>query len=78
MLRKTIFACVCASAAALAAPQPQPVPFPTQQDHQNMMDQLGIKTLRPGANGNENAPGHANYDEAQATPYPAWPALMTL
>jgi hypothetical protein len=25
----------------------------TEQDHQNMMDQLGIKALRPGPSGNE-------------------------
>ena len=40
------------------------------QDHQNMMDQLGIKALRPGPSGNEKAPNHANYDEAKANPYP--------
>ena len=28
----------------------------TQQDHQNMMAQLGITKLRPGPSGNENAP----------------------
>ena len=60
--------------AALAAP----VTFTTEQDHQNMMDQLHIQKLRPGANGDEKAPGHANYDEALANPYPNWPALMTL
>src|SRR5580658_6297802 len=34
------------------------------EDHQNMMDQLGIKALRPGPSGNETAANHANYDEA--------------
>ncbi len=29
-----------------------------------MMDQLGIKALRPGPSGNEKAPNHANYDES--------------
>ena len=47
-----------------------PVTFTADQDHQNMMDQLGIKTLRPGWSGNENAPNHANYDESKANPYP--------
>jgi hypothetical protein len=28
---------------------PPPVTFTVEQDHQNMMDQLGIKALRPGA-----------------------------
>ena len=35
-------------AAAYAAGVPAPVTFTTEQDHQNMMDQLHIKTLRPG------------------------------
>ena len=33
-----------------------------------MMDQLGIKALRPGPSGNEKAPNHANYDESKANP----------
>lgn len=57
---------------------PQPVTFTTQQDHQNMMDQLGIKTLRPGYSGNESAPNHANYDESTANPYPTLPDALTL
>jgi hypothetical protein len=48
------------------------------QDHQNMMDQLGIKALRPGPSGTETAPNHANYDEATANPYPNLPDVMTL
>ena len=43
-----------------------------------MMDQLGIKTLRPGWNGNENAPNHANYDESKANPYPNVPDPLTM
>jgi hypothetical protein len=50
----------------------------TQQDHQNMMDQLGIKKLRPGPSGNENAPNHANYDESLANPFPDLPEVLTL
>jgi hypothetical protein len=48
------------------------------QDHQNMMDQLHIKALRPGPSGNESAPNHANYDEATANPYPNLPDVLTL
>jgi len=55
-----------------------PVRFTTEQDHQNMMDQIGIKSLRPGPSGNESAPNHANYDESLATPYPDLPDLLTL
>ena len=43
-----------------------------------MMDQLGIKTLRPGWSGNENAPNHANYDESKANPYPNVPDPLTM
>ena len=42
-----------------------------------MMEQLGITKLRPGPSGNENAPNHANYDEAQANPYPNLPDVLT-
>ncbi len=52
--------------------------FTTEQDHQNMMAQLGIQTLRPGPNGDEKAPDHANYDESKANPYPDWPDVLTL
>jgi hypothetical protein len=57
---------------------PPPVQFTAAQDHQNMMDQLGIKSVRPGPSGNESAPNHANYDESIATPYPDLPDLLTL
>jgi hypothetical protein len=50
----------------------------TEQDHQNMMDQLGIKALRPGPSGNEKAPNHANYDESKANPYPDLPDPLTM
>jgi hypothetical protein len=43
-----------------------------------MMDQLGIKTLRPGPSGSETAPNHANYDESLANPYPNLPDVLTL
>ena len=42
-----------------------------------MMDQLGIKALRPGPSGNEKAPNHANYDEALANPFPNLPDPLT-
>jgi hypothetical protein len=48
------------------------------EDHQNMMEQLGIKALRPGPSGNESAPNHANYDEATANPYPNLPDALVL
>ena len=57
---------------------PPPVNFTAEQDHQNMMDQLGIKTLRRGADGDEKSPNHANYDEALANPFPNYPDILTL
>ena len=56
---------------------PPPVTFTAEQDHQNMMDQLGIKALRPGPSGNEKAPNHANYDEEKANPFPDIPDPLT-
>jgi hypothetical protein len=57
---------------------PKPKNWTTQEDHQNMMNQLGIKKLRPGPSGNENAPNHANYDESLANPFPNLPDVLTL
>ena len=57
---------------------PQPMNWTAEQDHQNMMDQLGIKALRPGPSGNESAPNHANYDESKANPFPNLPDVLTL
>ena len=57
---------------------PPPVNFTAEQDHQNMMDQLGVTRLRPGASGNDSSPNHANYDESIANPYPELPDVLTL
>ena len=57
---------------------PRLTTFTTQQDQSNMLQQLGIKRLRPGPNANESAPDHANYDESLADPCPQLPdALIT-
>jgi len=47
-------------------------------DRRDMMGKLGIRALRPGPSGNEQAPNHANYDEAAANPYPNLPDVLTL
>ncbi|GAC1474666.1 MAG: hypothetical protein NVSMB9_25460 [Isosphaeraceae bacterium] len=63
--------------ASTGAPRKQePVVFTTRQDHQNMLDQLGITKLRPGRDGNPNAPNPANTDETKANPYPKLPSLL--
>ena len=55
-----------------------PRTFTAQQDHDDMMRQLGITALRPGPSGDEKAPNHANYDPALANPYPDLPDPLTL
>jgi hypothetical protein len=67
----------CLAGAYAQNPSPAAVTFTPEQDHQNMMDQLGIKALRPGPSGNEKAPNHANYDESIANPYPDVPDPLT-
>ena len=61
-----------------ASDVPQPKNWTAEQDHQNMMDQLGIKALRPGPSGDESKPNHANYDVALANPFPNLPDVLTL
>jgi hypothetical protein len=48
----------------------------TQADHKRLMEQLGIKSLRPGPSGNPNAPNAANTDESKANPYPNLPEAL--
>ena len=69
---------VLAQESATSATLPAPVTFTAEQDHQNMMDQLGIQALRPGPSGDPKAPDHANYDESKANPYPNLPDALTL
>jgi hypothetical protein len=64
-------------ATPLAAQQPV-VQLTAEQAQRNMMDQLGIRRLRPGASANDTAANHANYDEALANPYPTLPDPLTL
>ncbi|MGO8756689.1 MAG: acetylxylan esterase [Terracidiphilus sp.] len=80
-LTPIVLACFLVAATASQAQNsaaPPPVVFTADQDRQNMMDQLGIKALRPGFSGNENAPNHANYDESKANPYPILPDPLTM
>jgi hypothetical protein len=73
-----LFSVYGASAQITTATYPAPVTFTQEQDHQNMMDQLGIKVLRPGPSGNDKDPNHANYNELLANPYPQLPDALTL
>ncbi len=56
------------SAAAQFGPSPE-IQKASEADHQRTMDELHIKSLRPGANGTPGAPNQANYDEANAGTY---------
>jgi lysophospholipase L1-like esterase len=73
---------LCASQMAAGQPAQNPSAdapknWTAEQDHQNMMDQLGIKALRPGPSGNDKAPNHANNDESKANPFPNLPDALT-
>lgn len=82
MHHRTMLACIAAAALAAAVPASSQIvtsagPWTAEQDHQDMMDQLGIRKLRPGPSGNPSDANAANTDEAKANPYPDWPPLMT-
>jgi hypothetical protein len=77
----SVFSLVAAVAVVLSVSAQSAVEtknWTAAEDHQNMMDQLGIKALRPGPSGNESAPNHANYDEATANPFPNLPEVLKL
>jgi len=79
-MKRIVGLLLLASTAAMAQnSNPPPVTFTALQDHKNMMDQLGIKALRPGPSGDEEAPNHANYDESDANRLiPTLPDVLTL
>jgi hypothetical protein len=62
-----------------ASNPPPPQKMTAQQDHANMMQQLGITSLRPGADGrNPQAPNYQNTDESKANRWPNLPDPLTL
>ena len=56
---------------------PRIITYTADQDRDNMMQQLGIKKLRPGPSANASDPNHANYDESIANPCPVLPDILT-
>jgi hypothetical protein len=66
------------STAPDAAHPPASQNWTAQQDHKNMLEQLGITRLRPGPSGQPGATNSANYDPAKANPYPDLPEVLTL
>jgi hypothetical protein len=78
LLLLTSLGAVAQNTASETSKYPPLVTFTNDQDHDDMMKQLGIKTLRPGPSGNESAPNHANYDESKANPCAVLPDILTL
>ena len=66
------------SSAADAGKAPEPLNWNTQEDHRNMLEQLGMIRLRPVPSGQPGAANSANYDPAKANPDPDLPELLTL
>ena len=75
-----VFAGVLAAVTSSAATNPPtPMNWTAEQDHQNMMDQLGLQSLRRGRDGSHtNSPFYANYDESKANPFPNLPDPLVL
>ena len=73
---------VCAASATTALAQrtvaDSASAWTAADDHRQMMQQLGIKTLRPGPSGNERDPNHANYEETKANPFTSLPDALIL
>ena len=79
-MRTVLLACasLAAAVAAFAGELPPPLELTAEQDHKLMMDQLGITSIREGANGRDpNAANAANYDESKGNPYPELPDALT-
>jgi hypothetical protein len=66
-------------AAAPPLSVPPPVALSAEQDHRRLLDLLGVKALRPGADGrNPQAPHAANYDETKAGPFSTLPDPLVM
>jgi hypothetical protein len=66
-------------AQADSAGFPAPLHLSAEQDHQQMMQQLHIDSIRRGADGNNpQSPFFANYDESKANPYPELPDPLVM
>lgn len=79
-LSLALWGCVAIGPRALAFQAPTAATqAASEEDRQAMMNVLGIKSLRRGADGrNTDAPNAANYDEAKANPYPKLPDPLVM
>jgi (4-O-methyl)-D-glucuronate---lignin esterase len=69
-----VLAAGCVSSGRPAPPAAPAMELSAEQDHQRLMNLLGIDSIRPGRNGNDpSAPNYANYDDSKANPYPNLP-----
>jgi hypothetical protein len=59
-------------------PEQQAIQAASQKDHQRVMDELGIKELRPPVSSDPNAPNPANFDESKADVYAKIPDPLVL
>jgi oligosaccharide reducing-end xylanase len=79
-----MLASIAVLSASLAHPQSIPAGYPpvvhltAEQDHQRIMDLLGMTTIRRGRDGSPDSPYAANYDESKANPYPNLPDPLIL
>src|SRR4051812_30826567 len=65
-------------ARADTANLPPPLKLSAQEDHRKMMEQLSIKEVRRGADGNNRqSPYYQNTDETKANPWPNLPDPLT-
>jgi hypothetical protein len=73
-----LFVPACLPGQQPASSYPPVVHLTAEQDHQRMMDLLGMKTIRRGREGKASSPFAANYDESKANPYPQLPDPLLL
>lgn len=64
--------------SAFGQPTSESLRAATMADHRHMMEQLGIRVLRPAPSADPKAPYPANYDEAKANPFPHYPEILRL
>jgi hypothetical protein len=61
-----------------ATPVPPPVHLTAAEDHQRLLDLLGLKELRSGVSHDAKAPNAVNYDESKANPWSNLPNPLIL
>ena len=64
-----VYAAICASQTSPPAGNSSSPALTSEQDHQRILDLLGIKTLRRGPDGDPKSPNAANVDESKVSPY---------